>query len=127
MSERWTFPWEQEAMRGDGIPDGLSLADQMAYTALRNIYWSHYEKRLSREQAKAEKNKLRREWEQARAAEAFDRRLTESHVRQIKAQEAAVCACRKNPTAENALRLCDVLDGLEKLELNEKETNHGKG
>ena len=60
MSERWTFPWEQEAMRGDGIPDGLSLADQMAYTALRNIYWSHYEKRLSREQAKAEKNKLRR-------------------------------------------------------------------
>lgn len=99
-------------MSGAELPDGLSLPDQMAYTALRNIYWSHRERRLSREQAAFEKNKLRRAWEKAKSAEAFDRELTERHVWQIKAQEAAVCACRKNPTPENALRLCDVVDGL---------------
>jgi len=112
MNEQWTFPWEQGAMHGAELPDGLSLPDQMAYTTLRNIYWLHRERRLSREQAAVEKNKLRREWEKAVASEKFDRELTERHVRQIKAQEAAVCVCRKSPTPENALRLCDVVDGL---------------
>ena len=114
MSEQKNFPWEQGAMHGEDMPDGLPLADQMAYTALRNIYWSYREKRMSREQARTEKQKLHREWEKAKDAEIFDKKLTEYHVRQIKAQEAAVCICRKNPTAENALQLCDVIDGLER-------------
>lgn len=101
-------------MHGEDMPDGLTLADQMAYTALRNIYWSYREKHMSREQARMEKQKLRREWEKAKEAEAFDRKLTEYHVRQIKAQQAAMCACRKDPTPENALRLCNVIDGLER-------------
>lgn len=116
MSEVWTFPWEQDARRGADMPEGLGLADMMAYTALRSIYRDFQEKRLDREQAAREKRLLRREWEKAREAEAFDRKLTDYHVRLIRAAERAVCACRKDPTPENAVRLCDVIDGLDRPE-----------
>ena len=32
MSTGFSFPWEKAAMRGEELPDGLSLPDQMAYT-----------------------------------------------------------------------------------------------
>ena len=38
MSTGFSFPWEKAAMRGEELPDGLSLPDQMAYTCLRHIY-----------------------------------------------------------------------------------------
>lgn len=114
MSETWTFPWEQEARQGMELPEGLPMADVMAFTALRNIYGAYHDKRLDREQASREKRLLRREWEKAKEAEAFDRKLTDHHVQLIRAVERAVCVCRKDPTPENALRLCDVIDGLER-------------
>lgn len=114
MSEVWTFPWEQDAQRESDMPEGMALADMMAFTALRNIYGAYHDKRLEREQATREKRLLRREWEKAKEAEAFDRKLTDHHVRLIRAVERAVCACRKDPTPENAIRLCDVIDGLER-------------
>lgn len=112
MSEQWTFPWEQEARRGADMPEGLPLADMMAYTALRSIYRDFREKRMARDQAAQEKRLLRREWEKAREAESFERKLTAHHVRVIRAVEQAACDCRKEPTPENALRLCDVIDGI---------------
>ncbi len=112
MSERWMFPWEEPARRGAALPEELALADQMAYTTLRNIYWSFREKRIDREQASREKRVLRREWEKAKDTEAFERKLVEHHVRLIRAVEQAVTRCRKEPTAENALRLCDAIDGM---------------
>lgn len=90
------------------------MADQMAYTALRNIYHGFHEKRMDRDQAAREKRLLRSEWEKAKEAEAFSDKLTAHHVRLLRAVEQTVCACRKEPTAENALRLCDVIDGLER-------------
>lgn len=96
------------------MPDGLSLPDQMAYAALRSIYRDFHEKRLDREQAAREKRLIRREWEKAKEAEAFERKLADYHVRLRRAIERAACACRKEPTAESALRLCDVIDGLER-------------
>ena len=113
MSERWEFPWEQEAQRGADMPDGLKLADQMAYAALRSIYHDFHEKRMDRGQASREKQLLRRSWEKAKEAEAFSDKLTAHHVRLIRATERVVCACRKDPTPENALRLCDAIDGLD--------------
>lgn len=38
-------------MRGEELPDGLSLPDQMAYTALRNTYRAYYDKTISRDAA----------------------------------------------------------------------------
>lgn len=113
MSTGFSFPWEQAAMRGDEMPDGLPLPDQLAYTAMRNIYWSYHNKIISRDAAAAEKRRIRREYEQNSESWAFWSRLADHHARVIRDTEAAKTACRKNPTPENTVRLCDVLDGLE--------------
>lgn len=112
----FTFPWENAAIHGDPMPSGLSLADQMAYTALRQIYHSYRTKAISREMAASEKVQLRRSYEKALEEQFFADKLTRHHVRVLKDSEAAKAVCRKNPTPENARRLCDVLDGLERME-----------
>lgn len=101
-------------MRGDEMPDGLPLPDQMAYTTLRNIYQAYSRKTISREAATAEKMRLRREYQMAKDQWAFWDSLAQHHVKVIRNTEAANTACRKNPTPENALRLCNVLDGIER-------------
>ena len=63
-------------MRGEELPDGLSLPDQMAYTALRNTYRAYYDKTISRDAAAAEKQQIRLAWERAVSRAAFDQRLT---------------------------------------------------
>ena len=96
-------------MRGEELPDGLSLPDQMAYTCLRNIYFLYYNKTISRDQAAAEKQRVRVQWERAASAAEFERKLSVHHARVIRETEAAKTACRKDPTAENALRLCNAI------------------
>lgn len=100
-------------MHGDEMPDGLPLPDQMAYTTLRNIYRAYHDKTISRDMAAAEKQRLRREYEQMSEAWAFQGRLANHHSRILRDTEAAKTACRKDPTPENAMRFCDVLDGLD--------------
>lgn len=112
MSATFSFPWEREAMRGDEMPDGLPLPDQMAYTAIRNVYDAFHKKILSRDMAAAEKRRIRREYEQAQGAWEFWDKVAKHHVMILKNTEPAKIACRKDPTPENALWLCDVLDGL---------------
>lgn len=99
-------------MRGEELPDGLSLSDQMAYTALRNTYRAYYDKTISRDAAAAEKQRIRLAWERAVSRAAFDQRLTTYHVKVIRETEAAKNAFRKDPTPANALRLCNAMDGL---------------
>ena len=99
-------------MRGEELPEGLSLPDQMAYTCMRNIYSLYYSKTISRDWAAAEKQRVRVQWEKAASTMEFDKKLTAHHVKIMRDAEAARTACRKDPTPENALRLCNVLDGL---------------
>lgn len=96
-------------MRGEELPDGLSLPDQMAYTALRNTYRAYYDKTISRDAAAAEKQRIRLAWERAVSRVAFDQRLTTYHVKVIRETEAAKNAFRKDPTPANALRLCNAM------------------
>lgn len=103
-------------MRGDEIPDGLSLPDQMAYTSVRNIYWAYHNKLISRDAAAAEKRRIRRAYEQNSESWAFWSRLADHHARVLRDTEAAKTACRKNPTPENAVHLCNVLDGIKRME-----------
>lgn len=99
------------------LPPDLSLSDQMAYSALRNIYRAFHAGSIDRERAGEEKRRLRGAWEQAREAEALERKLLDYHVRLIRGTELAIIRCRKDPTAENALYLCNVLDGFERPEV----------
>lgn len=104
-------------MNGAEMPGGLPLPDQMAYTTLRNIYRAYHDKTISRDMAAAEKQRLRREYEQMSEVWAFQGRLADHHSRILRDTEAAKTACRKSPTPENAVRLCNVLDGLEKYHI----------
>ena len=102
-------------MHGDELPEGLSLPNQMAYTCLRNIYFLYYNKDYFTEDDVKTLDSIQRvrvQWERAASAAEFERKLSEHHARVIRETEAAKTACRKDPTAENALRLCNVMDGL---------------
>ena len=110
----YTFPWEREAMQGAEIPEGLSIYDQMAYISLRTLYHDYYEKRLNRTTASAEKRRIFGAWDKAKSTAEFERKLAFFHARLYKDTEMAKTAVRKDPSPENASRLCNVLDGLEK-------------
>lgn len=99
-------------MRGDEMPEGLSLPDQLAYTALRNVYHAYYNKIISRDAAAAEKNRIRRQLTMVTNTMAFQDKLCAHHVRVTKETEGAKSAFRKNPTVENGMRLCNVMDGI---------------
>lgn len=114
MAGAFEFPWERAAMNGDEMPDGLSLPDQMAYTAMRNVYDAYHKKILSRDMAAAEKQKIRREYEQARDSWQFCDKLAKHHSKVMHDTESVKTACRKNPTPENAIRLCNVIDGIDR-------------
>lgn len=109
-----SFPWEWEAGHGKPLPDGLSIFDQMAYTSLRALYHDYHEKRISREAASEEKRKILGTWDKEKRTAEFDRKLAFFQAQLHKDTEAAKTAVRKDPSPENAIRLCDVLDGLEK-------------
>ena len=108
-------------MNGEEMPDGLSLPEQMAYTTLRNIYDVYHRKSLSRDAAASEKRKLRRQYESALKSLSFQDKLTDQHVRILHDTEKVKAVCRKNPTPENVLLLCDVLDGLVRMEVHSDE------
>ena len=99
-------------MRGDEMPEGLSLPDQLAYTALRNVYHAYYNKIISRDAAAAEKTKIRYQHGRVTTSMVFQNQLCAHHVKLTKETEGARSIFRKNPTIENAMRLCNVMDGL---------------
>ncbi len=115
----YAFPWEREAMRGEEMPDGLSLYDQMAYLSLRILYRDYHEKRLDRETASTEKHRIFAAWDKAKCTVEFERKLSYFHARLYKDTEMAKTAVRKDPSPENAVRLCNVLDGLERYRPDE--------
>ena len=97
------------------MPDGLPLPDQMAYTAMRNVYWSYSRKIINRDAAAAEKQRIRREYEQRKSEWEFWEKLSRHQAAVNKATEAARIACRKDPTPENVKFLVDVMDGIKKV------------
>ena len=110
----YAFPWEREAMQGAEMPDGLSIYDQMAYISLRTLYHDFHEKRMDRATASAEKRRIFGAWDGAKRTAEFERKLAFFHALLYKDTEMAKTAVRKDPSPENAIRLCNVLDGLEK-------------
>ena len=112
MATNFEFPWENAAMNESEMPDGLDLPDQLAFSAMRNIYAAYHRKILNREMAAAEKLKVRRTYEMNRSALEQNKKLAAHYSSIIRKAEMAATACRKDPTPENTLHLCNVLDGL---------------
>ena len=115
MSEAaFLWSWEADAMADREMPEGLSLADQAAYTAIRNIYAAHRAGRLSREAGAAEKRRVKRRYDLEMGERERERKLALHRAQVIRLTEQAITAVRKDPSPENALRLVDVLDGIER-------------
>lgn len=110
----YAFPWEREAMRGEPMPGDLSLPEQMAYIPLRSLYYDYYGKRIPRDAASAEKRKIISACKEAMDELAYQDKMADFRARVLRDTEAAKTAVRKDPSPENAIRLCDVLDALEK-------------
>ena len=62
----------------------------------------------------AEKKKVKHKYDQAVEDEKFRNKQAIYHIKVHKQAEQAMNAVRKDPSPENALRLVDVLDGIER-------------
>lgn len=105
---------EERARHGEPMPDGLRLYEQQAYQSLVLLYSRYFRKEIAREQASLEKKQIKRQLELAYKDDNFRDNLCYHHEKLMKMTETAKTQCRKNPTPENAVKLCDVLDGLDK-------------
>lgn len=107
MSSGVVLPWEQAAIRGEELPDGLSYPDQILYLSLRMLYAQKRSGIIDRDTAVIEKKKLLDEYR----LNQFREQIGEEWVEQIKLTEIARAEYRKNRTLENADKLVEIIEG----------------
>ncbi len=101
------LPYEELAMQGEPMPDGLNAAEQLMYLSLRMLYSQHKSGYISRELAMQEKRKIASEFKRNEAL--F--KMNDYHIELINRTELAIWRYRKNRTLENADRLIGVFQG----------------
>ena len=109
--------YENAAMTGDPMPEGLCLEDQLTFQALSLLYARYHIGRISREDAVKEKGKLIYEHDRRIRMADSSRKLNAWHVDLRNEIQFAHCRYRKERTLEAADKLSAVLDG---------RLNHGK-
>lgn len=105
------FPFEQMAARGEPMPEGLDLPDQLAYQFLAGLYARIRNGNLSWEQAIIEKGQMTHQYDLTKRKMDHWSKMSDYYANRTKAVEAAQNAYRKNRTLENADRLSAALDG----------------
>ena len=110
------LPNERLALAGAPMPEGLEMPEQMLYQALASLYGRFRANLIDKESAAKEKQAI---------ADAYhwykkDFETSYAWIWILHNIEIAVSACRKDPTPENALVLCEVLEGRKK-DLGEAE------
>lgn len=106
---------EDLAFRGEELPKELDSTEMLLFLMFRSLYEFARWSKMDQEQGRREKMRILRIFEKERRARDFEQKLTKIHVKLIKDSELLKAACRKEPTPENAIRLCNALDGLLKL------------
>lgn len=109
----YTYSYERAAMRGDEMPDGLDIVDQINFLCLRSLYAQKRAGIIDRAVGSAEKAKLRRQrdlWEQRLF---FREKLAKRCVEMFQTVEAAANAYAKDRTLENADKLYQAIYGME--------------
>lgn len=101
------LPWEQKAIRGEELPDGLEYPDQVLYLSLRMLYAQKRAGIIDRDTAVIEKKKLLDEYRVYK----FRDELEKYWVEQIRLTELARGEYRKNPTVENGMKLVTLIEG----------------
>lgn len=101
------LPWENAAIRGDEMPDGLEYPDQVLFLQLRMLYAQKRHGIIDRETAIREKKKLLDEYKVYRFRDSVEKEWVEI----IKLTELARADFRKNPSIEAAERLVAIIEG----------------
>lgn len=106
------YPFEEQAMHNEPMPEGLTALEQQIYIVLRNIYWSLHKGIITKDQAQKEKNMTIKNLGALNNSREFERRCWENSAKRTMAAERAMTMYRKNRTLENADVLVDRLDWL---------------
>lgn len=101
------LPWEQQAIRGEGMPTGLEYPDQILFLSLRMLYAQKRAGIIDRETAIFEKKKLLSEY----GLYKFRDEMEKQWVQMVKDTEQIRAEYRKNPTVENGMRLIAAIEG----------------
>lgn len=109
------FPYEQEAKRGEPMPEGLGWAEQAGYQALANLTARYRAGAISAEQARTESAEIDRAVMNGYTHERYIKHVAELY-RDI---EWAAMQYKDNKTIENADRMLDVIYGF--LRYSEEE------
>lgn len=105
------FAHEEDAARGAPLPDGLDMVDACCYMALRGLYVMFQLGMISRGEAAAEKQRLKKLRDDTRRQQRFERDVAQTRWGLIKATEAARSRFRLEPTVEHGFDLCAAIDG----------------
>lgn len=100
------LPYEQAAIRGDEMPDGLDYPDQVMFLNLRMLYAQKRMNIIDRETAVREKKKLLDEYR----VYQFNWNMGTEWTAVIKVTELARAECRKNPSPENTMKLIEIIE-----------------
>lgn len=103
---------EKLAMQGAAMPDSLPSAEQKFFQTMSHLYGRYHDKKIEQKQASAEKRQAYMALRREISEDTFRDNLVCHSEKLNRLKEIASCKCRKNPTEENALALCDVVDGL---------------
>ena len=101
------LPWENAAIRGDEMPDGLDYPDQILFLQLRMLYSQKRQGIIDRDTAIREKKKLLDEYKLYQFRDSMEKEWVEI----IKLTELARAEFRKNPTVENGMKLVQIIEG----------------
>lgn len=101
------LPWEQDAIRGDEMPNGLEYPDQILFLQLRMLYAQKRMGIIDRDTAIREKKKLLDEYR----VYQYREKMGEQWVQVIKETDLARAEFKKNPTVENAQKLVAIIEG----------------
>lgn len=121
------FTWEKAAAMGEPMPPCLPTAEQNAFQAIAHLYARFNIKAIGREQAASDKARIKASLTDEIAMETFRDNLAYQREMIIRGTEMARIACRKEPTPDNALALCDTIDAIMKDDRfkNVKHTDYG--
>ena len=93
------------------MPDGLSLAEQQTYQAIRYLYAVYRAKRITQEQAAKEKAGILRELKMVQEKEALMDKAHQRAIKMWKDLEAAANRYGTDRTLENADKLIEAIYG----------------
>ena len=97
---------EKAAMRGEPMPDGLSLVDQVYFQGLAHLYARFHLKVIDRE-----KGQMLYQHDLSKRSQEFESKMAKYHAELRKQTEGALNRYRKERTLEAADNLANVLEG----------------